>query len=472
MKLLYELSKEGRNSFQLPTDGIKDYTLCEKRTSHVRLPDVAEIDLHRYYQALSKRVHCIESGFYPLGSCTMKYNPKINDVVASLPGFAEIHPLQDLSTVKGAVEVYELLNKGLCEVTGMDAMSFQPAAGAHGEFTALLAIRAYHHHHSDFARTKVIIPDSAHGTNPASAVMAGFEVVSIPSTPEGFVDIEALKKVVGKDTAALMLTNPNTLGKFEKGIKEITNIIHEHGGLVYYDGANLNAVMGIVRPGDMGFDIVHLNLHKTFSTPHGGGGPGSGPIGCKKILVPFLPKTELPYRCGTEEQFDSVGKVRSFHGNFLVSLRALVYMITLGGKGLINASEMAVLNANYLYKKLAPLYGETADTICMHEFIVSAESINKEIGVRAIDIAKGMMDKGVHPPTIYFPLIVKEAMMFEPTETESLDTLNEVAEKMKEIIGEAYADPQALHDAPKSTPIGRADEVMAARNLILRYRFH
>lgn len=471
MKLLYELSKEGRNSFQLPHDGIKPYVLTETREKSVRLPDVAEIDLLRYYQSLSKRVHCIESGFYPLGSCTMKYNPKINDAVAGLPGFSQIHPLQDIESVEGAIEVYKMLNSALCEVTGMDAMSMQPAAGAHGEFTALLAIRAYHHHHSDYARTKVIIPDSAHGTNPASAVMAGFDVVSVPSDKDGFVDIEALKAVVGKDTAALMLTNPNTLGKFEKGIKEITDIIHNNGGLVYYDGANLNAVMGIVRPGDMGFDIVHLNLHKTFSTPHGGGGPGSGPIGCKELLIPFLPKCDIPYRKSIEDQLYSIGKVRSFHGNFLVSLRALVYMVSLGGKGLRNASEMAVLNANYLYKKLAPLYEDAADNLCMHEFVVSAEPLNKECGVRAIDIAKGMMDQGVHPPTIYFPLIVKEAMMFEPTETESIDTLNEVADKMTLIFDEARRNPDALHNAPVKTPIGRADEVLAARNLVLKYSF-
>ncbi|MGL4993890.1 MAG: aminomethyl-transferring glycine dehydrogenase subunit GcvPB [Bacteroidales bacterium] len=471
MKLIFERSKAGRSNFELPPLETPLYEPSYKRATELRLPEIAEIDLMRHFIGLSRRAFGIETGFYPLGSCTMKYNPKLNEEVAQLEGYAAIHPLQPLHTVKGCIDVYKDLNRSLCEVTGMDAMSFQPAAGAHGEFTALLMIRAYHHSRNDFERKKVIIPDSAHGTNPASVVMAGFEVVNIPSDENGFVDLEALKAVVGSDTAALMLTNPNTLGAFEKNILEITEIIHQAGGLVYYDGANLNAIMGITRPGDMGFDIVHLNLHKTFSTPHGGGGPGAGPIGCKKILIPFLPQTNLNYRENETVKTLSIGKVKAFHGNFLVCLRALCYIMTLGGNGLKNASEMAVLNANYLYKALAEIYSQEYTTPCMHEFVLSANEINKETGVRALDIAKGLLDNGIHPPTIYFPLIVKEAMMFEPTETESKDTLDNAIEVIKDLFAQAKENPDNLFDLPKTTPIGRVDEVLAARSPKLKYEF-
>lgn len=471
MKLIFERSKAGRSNFELPPLETPLYEPSSTRQSELRLPEIAEIDLMRHFIGLSRRAFGVETGFYPLGSCTMKYNPKLNEEMAQLEGFAHIHPLQPLHTVQGCVEVYRQLNKSLCEVTGMDAMSFQPAAGAHGEFTALLMIRAYHHSRNDFERKKVIVPDSAHGTNPASVVMAGFDVINIPSDENGFVDLEALKAAVGNDTAALMLTNPNTLGAFEQNILEITRIIHAAGGLVYYDGANLNAIMGITRPGDMGFDIVHLNLHKTFSTPHGGGGPGAGPIGCKKSLIPFLPKTSLGYRDGEQLQTLSIGKVKAFHGNFLVCLRALTYILTLGGDGLKHATEMAVLNANYLYKRLAPLYGTEYMTPCMHEFVVSAEPLNKAVGVRALDLAKGLLENGIHPPTIYFPIIVKEAMMFEPTETESKDTLDHAVEVMTELFRTASETPDLLFDAPANTAVGRVDEVLAARSPKLKHDF-
>lgn len=471
MKLIFERSKAGRSNFELPPLETPLFEPSYKRASELRLPEIAEIDLMRHFIGLSRRAFGVETGFYPLGSCTMKYNPKLNEEVAQFEGYAAIHPLQPLHTVKGCIDVYKDLNRSLCEVTGMDAMSFQPAAGAHGEFTALLMIRAYHHSRNDFDRKKVIIPDSAHGTNPASVVMAGFEVVNIPSDENGFVDLEALRAAVGSDTAALMLTNPNTLGAFEKNILEITNIIHQAGGLVYYDGANLNAIMGITRPGDMGFDIVHLNLHKTFSTPHGGGGPGAGPIGCKKILAPFLPQTNLGYREGEQVKTLSIGKVKAFHGNFLVCLRALCYIMTLGGDGLKHASEMAVLNANYLNKALAELYSQEYTTPCMHEFVLSAQEISKATGVRALDIAKGLLDNGIHPPTIYFPLIVKEAMMFEPTETESKETLDNAIQVLKDLFAQATENPDNLFDLPKTTPIGRVDEVLAARSPKLKFEF-
>ena len=416
----------------------------------------------------------MNKGFYPLGSCTMKYNPRVNEEMASLPGFTDIHPLQPADTAQGCLEVLFKTERLLCEITGMDGMTFQPAAGAHGEYTGLLLIRRYHQSRNDAARTKIIVPDSAHGTNPASATMAGFTVVSVPSNAEGGVDLEALKKAVGPDTAGLMLTNPNTVGLFDPNILEITRIVHEAGGLCYYDGANLNAVMGHARPGDMGFDCVHLNLHKTFSTPHGGGGPGSGPVGCKAFLEAFLPTPRVREENGRYSFFTpehSMGRVRSFYGNFLVVVRALTYILTLGKEGIPEASAMAVLNANYLMKKLAGHYDMAYDTLCMHEFVMTLEKLKNETGISAMDVAKSLLDYGIHPPTMYFPLIVHEALMVEPTETESPETLDNAADALLAILEKAKTDPDYLHAAPHHCPIGRPDEVRAARTPVLRYNF-
>jgi glycine dehydrogenase subunit 2 len=477
MKLIFEKSKAGRGCDILPSCDVPVVEPDDnyKREKELRLPEMSETDISRHYTELMKRTFGVNDGFYPLGSCTMKYNPKINDEIAKLPGFSNIHPLQSVSTVQGCLEVMKKAEEYLCEITGMDAISFQPAAGAHGEFTGLLLIRAYHQARNDEKRNKIIVPDSAHGTNPASAAMAGFTVINIPSTKDGYVDMEELKKVVGDDTAGFMLTNPNTVGLFDKNILEITNIIHKAGGLNYYDGANLNAIMGIARPGDMGFDVVHLNLHKTFSTPHGGGGPGSGPVGCKENLLEFLPLPRVEEEDGVYklllEKEESIGRVKGFYGNFLVVVRALTYILTLGGDGLKYASENAVLNANYMMHKLKDIYKMPFPEPCMHEFVMTIEDIKKEKGVTALDIAKALLDYGIHPPTMYFPLIVHEALMLEPTETESKETLDEVIEIFKKVYEEAMNNPESLHHCPKNTPIGRPDEVTAARNPILRYHF-
>lgn len=477
MNLIFEKSREGRGCTILPPCDVPVRAVpeSEARKTALRLPQIAEVDISRHYTELVKRTHGVNDGFYPLGSCTMKYNPKINDEMAGLPGFAKIHPLQPAHTVQGCLEVLSLAEKYLCEITGMDGMTFQPAAGAHGELTGVLLIKAYHKARGDAKkRTKIIIPDAAHGTNPATAAMAGYTVVSIPSNAEGCVDLEKLRAAVGEDTAGLMLTNPNTVGVFDKNILEITQIVHDAGGLCYYDGANLNAVMGIARPGDMGFDVVHLNLHKTFSTPHGGGGPGSGPVGCKEILLPFLPVdhvTETPDGYAFESPAQSVGSVKEFYGNFAVVVRALTYILTLGAQGIPEAAQNAVLNANYLMKSLSDIYDMAYGGICMHEFVMSLERLKKEKDVSAMDIAKMLLDNGIHPPTMYFPLIVHEALMAEPTETESKDTLDEAVAVFRAIYEQALADPQALHEAPVTTPVRRLDEVNAARNPKLKYDF-
>ena len=476
MKLLFERSRPGRGESLLPACDVPaaEFPASALRCAAPRLPEISEIDLGRHYTELASQTHGVNKGFYPLGSCTMKYNPRINEELAALPGFTDIHPLQPAETAQGCLEVLYEAEKLLCEITGMDGMTFQPAAGAHGEYTGLLLIRRYHQSRNDGARTKIIVPDSAHGTNPASASMAGFTVVSVPSNPEGGVDIEALKKAVGPDTAGLMLTNPNTVGLFDPNILEITRIVHEAGGLCYYDGANLNAVMGHARPGDMGFDCVHLNLHKTFSTPHGGGGPGSGPAGCKAFLEPFLPSPRVRKENGRYTFFEpehSMGKVRSFYGNFLVVVRALSYILTLGREGIPEASAMAVLNANYLMKKLSGHYDMAYDTLCMHEFVMSLEKLKHDTGISAMDVAKSLLDYGIHPPTMYFPLIVHEALMVEPTETESPETLDNAADAFLAILEKAKSDPEYLHGAPHRCPIGRPDEVRAARTPVLRYDF-
>ena len=476
MKLLFERSCAGRGSDLLPACDVPVVTYDQGllRAEAPRLPEMAEVDLSRHYTELAKQTHGVNDGFYPLGSCTMKYNPRVNEEAAAQPGFTQLHPLQPVETVQGALEVIHTAEKMLCEITGMDSMTFQPAAGAHGEYTGLLLIRKYHQSRGDTARTKIIVPDSAHGTNPASATMAGFKVVSVPSNEQGGVDLDALRKAVGPDTAGLMLTNPNTVGLFDPNILEITQIIHDAGGLCYYDGANLNAIMGHVRPGDMGFDCVHLNLHKTFSTPHGGGGPGSGPVGCKAVLAQFLPSPHVEEKDGkfvfaTPEH--TMGRVRSFYGNFLVVVKALAYLITLGKEGIPEASAGAVLNANYLMKQLAGAYDMSYDTQCMHEFVMTLQGLAHDTGVTAMDVAKRLLDFGMHPPTMYFPLIVHEALMVEPTETESMETLDEAARVFLDILAEAKTDAESLHHAPHDCPIGRPDEVTAARSPILRYDF-
>lgn len=476
VKLSFEKSVEGRCCTLLPPLDVEDTALPEQfaRQSPLRLPQMAETDVSRHYTELAGRTYGVNNGFYPLGSCTMKYNPKLNDEMAELPGFTGIHPLQPASTVQGCLSLLLDAERMLCEVTGMDRMTFQPAAGAHGELTALWMVRAYHEARGDRNRTKIIVPDSAHGTNPASVARAGLQTVNIPSGPDGCVDLEKLRAALGPDTAGLMLTNPNTLGIFDKNILEITELVHQSGGLCYYDGANLNAVMGVARPGDMGFDLVHLNLHKTFSTPHGGGGPGSGPVGCKASLTPFLP-AYLPKEEDGILSFDTesktIGSVRSFYGNFLVVVRAYTYLLSLGGEGLLEASVTAVINANYLKKKLEGHFDTVYDGPCMHEFVLSLRELKKETGVSAMDAAKALLDQGIHPPTVYFPLIVEEAMMLEPTETESRETLDRAAELFLEIEKAAREDPDALHQAPKTTVVGRPDEVEAARRPHLRYSF-
>lgn len=474
MLLIFEKSKAGLRGVDIRKPEVKEYSLapdlCRK---DLDLVELSEIDVVRHFTELSKRAFGVDDGFYPLGSCTMKYNPKINEEVASLKGFTDIHPLQPEEDVQGALEAMYMLSELLSEITGMDSVTLQPFAGAHGEYTGMMLIDSYHKARGDVKRNKIIVPDSAHGTNPASATMAGFEVINVKSNEEKGVDIEELRSVVGEDTAALMLTNPTTLGLFEKNIEEIAKIVHDAGGLLYYDGANLNAIMGVVRPGDMGFDVVHLNLHKTFSTPHGGGGPGSGPVGCKAALSPYLPSPTVA-KYGNEyflvSEPESIGKVGSFYGNFLVYIRALTYILTLGKEGIPYSAKIAVLNANYLKHKLQDIYDTEKKRHCMHEFVLSIQKIKEETGVTAMDIAKSMIDYKMHPPTMYFPMIVPEALMFEPTETENMETLDRAAELMRDLYKKAYSDPESLKSAPHSTVISRPDEVMAARKPIVRYK--
>ena len=477
MKLLFERSGAGRGCAVLPACDTPAVAFDEGllRAAPPRLPELAEVDLSRHYTELAGQTYGVNDGPYPLGSCTMKYNPAIDEQLAALPGFTDVHPLQPANYAQGALEVLQRTEQLLCEICGMSGMTLQPAAGAHGEYTGLLLIRAYHRARGDVARTKIIVPDSAHGTNPASAVMAGFSVVSVPSDAQGGVDLEALAAAVGPDTAGLMLTNPNTLGQFDHNILQITQTVHDAGGLCYYDGANLNAIMGHVRPGDMGFDCVHVNLHKTFAPPHGGGGPGSGPVGCKAFLEPYLPSPRVAFDGQAYSFYDperSVGKMRGFYGNFLVVVRALAYIEALGKEGIPQASAMAVLNANYLMHKLAGSYAIACDApSCMHEFVIDVGPLKEQTGVTAMDVAKRLLDFGIHPPTMYFPLIVHEALMVEPTETDSRETLDEVADMFLRIYGEAHEDPELLKGAPHTCAIARPDEVTAARKPIVRYQF-
>ncbi|MCK9222910.1 MAG: aminomethyl-transferring glycine dehydrogenase subunit GcvPB [Limnochordia bacterium] len=474
--LIFERSRAGRRALDLPQNDVPTTgkTLPEhlRRQEAAALPEVSQVDLIRHFTALSRRNFGVDNGFYPLGSCTMKYNPKINEDIARIPGFAQIHPEQPPETVQGALQVIYELGRMLSEITAMDEFTLQPAAGAHGELTGLMLIKAYHLHNGDSHKTEVLVPDSAHGTNPASAAMAGFDVVEVKSNMAGLVDLEDLAKKVSDNTAALMLTNPNTLGLFEKDVKEIADIVHAKGGLLYYDGANLNAIMGICRPGDMGFDVVHLNLHKTFSTPHGGGGPGSGPVGVKKPLIPYLPVPTVKQE-GQTYTFDynrplSIGRVKSFYGNFGVYLKAYAYILAMGPDGLRQASQDAVLNANYLLHQLKECYEVPYPDRCMHEFVISATT-QKEYGASALDLAKRLLDFGFHPPTIYFPLIVKEALMIEPTETESKETLDAFVAVMAAIAKEAEETPQALQNAPHHATVSRLDETTAARHPVLKW---
>jgi glycine dehydrogenase subunit 2 len=477
--LIFELSTPGRIGYSLPEMDVPELDLSSLlpegylRSEEPELPEVSELDIMRHYTALSRRNHGVDSGFYPLGSCTMKYNPKINENVARFNGFAHVHPLQDESSVQGALELLYDLQQHLIEITGMDEVTLQPAAGAHGEWTGLMMIRAYHEANGDLKRTKVIVPDSAHGTNPASATVAGLETITVKSNEKGLVDLDDLRRVVGEDTAALMLTNPNTLGLFEENIVEMAEIVHAAGGKLYYDGANLNAVLSKARPGDMGFDVVHLNLHKTFTGPHGGGGPGSGPVGVKADLIPFLPKPVITKR-GEEYVFDydrpqSIGRVKPYYGNFGINVRAYTYIRSMGPDGLKAVTEYAVLNANYMMRRLAEFYDLPFDKHCKHEFVLSGRR-QKKLGVRTLDIAKRLLDFGYHPPTIYFPLNVEECIMIEPTETESKETLDSFVDIMIQIAKEAEENPEIVQEAPHTTVVGRMDEATAARKPILKYQ--
>ncbi|WP_077308714.1 aminomethyl-transferring glycine dehydrogenase subunit GcvPB [Terribacillus halophilus] len=476
--LLFELSQPGRTGYSLPpldvpeTDMTEAFDSAYIRTEPAALPELSELQIIRHYTALSRRNYGVDSGFYPLGSCTMKYNPKINEDIIRMDGFSHVHPYQDPKTAQGALELMFDLQEQLKEITGMYDVSLQPAAGAHGEWAGLMMIRALHEKNGETQRTKVIVPDTAHGTNPASATVAGFEAVTVKSNEQGLVDLDDLRRLVGEDTAALMLTNPNTLGLFEKDILEMAEIVHEAGGKLYYDGANLNAIMGYTRPGDMGFDVVHLNLHKTFTGPHGGGGPGSGPVGVSEELAAFLPKPVVRKQDGIvildEDRPESIGRVKPYYGNFGINVRAYTYIRTMGPEGLKRVSEYAVLNANYMMRRLSEVFELPYTQHCKHEFVLSGRK-QKKLGVRTLDIAKRLLDFGYHPPTIYFPLNVEEALMIEPTETEAKETLDSFIDTMLEIAKDAEENPEIVQEAPYTTIVSRMDETTAARKPVLRY---
>ncbi len=479
--LLIDLSKSGRKAYCYPPldlprgfeQALPDLPIELQRQKAARLPEVAELDVVRHFTRLSSLVHGVDNGMYPLGSCTMKYNPKLGEHIAAMEEFTQIHPLQDISTVQGCLSVMYNLLEDLSSITGMSWGTLQPCAGAHGEYTGLKMIRSYFLKRGETERTKVLIPVSAHGTNPASASVVGFEVVEVKSNKEGLVDIDDLASKLDHTVAALMLTNPNTLGLFEKDIIKISEMVHTAGGLLSYDGANMNAIMGMATPGDMGFDVIHLNLHKTFSTPHGGGGPGSGPVMVNDRLRPFLPKPDIEltdsgyvYRWDDE---DSIGKVSMFWGNFLVVLRAYVYILRMGSEGIKAASRHAVLNANYLAAKLGQRISIPYGKLCMHEFVASASVLKEQYGVTAQDVAKALIDEGYHPPTVYFPHLVDEALMFEPTESESVESLDRFVEAFFRILDMAEDDPETLKEAPHRTPVGRLDEVRAVKEPDVRY---
>ncbi|MBN2600825.1 MAG: aminomethyl-transferring glycine dehydrogenase subunit GcvPB [Candidatus Marinimicrobia bacterium] len=472
-QVIYEYSSKGKKGASLPAkpvseDTVKNYipeTLL--RQTDLNLPEVSEPEVVRHFTNLSTMNHHVDKGFYPLGSCTMKYNPKINDKIAGLPGFANIHPLQPESSVQGALEMMYDLEKMLCALTGMHAATLQPAAGSHGELTGVMIIKKYHEAKGE-KRKYILIPDSAHGTNPSSAYSANFETLALKSNEKGCIDINDLREKMTRDVAGLMITNPNTLGLFEEEVEQIVDIVHQHDGIVYMDGANLNALLGITCPGDLGFDITHINLHKTFSTPHGGGGPGSGPITVVKKLEKYLPeprviKSNNSFKLSSDFP-DSIGKVIGLYGNFGVMVRAYVYVTMLGIRGLAEVSRNAILNANYLRVRLADKFAIPYNRACMHEFVASGDN-HRELGIKTLDIAKRLLDFGLHAPTVYFPLIVREAIMVEPTETESKQTLDKFIEAMEQIDREAHENPDILHDAPHTTPVRRLDELKANKDL-------
>lgn len=480
-KTIFEKHSPGRKGYTLPQNDI-DVKMSDcipqkyQRQRDFKMPEVSELDVMRHFMELSNMNHCIEKGFYPLGSCTMKYNPKLHETLVRNCGYMNIHPAQSQETVQGALEVMYELQKDLAEISGFEAVSLQPVAGAQGEFTGLKIIQAYHQHKANTNKTKIIMPDSAHGTNPASATLVGYDTVQIKSDSKGRVDLNALRELVDDSVAGFMLTNPNTLGLFETQFKEIAEIIHQVDGLMYLDGANLNALLGIVKPGQIGFDVMHINLHKTFTTPHGGGGPGSGPVGVIDKLVPYLPyplanKKGEKYFLDTTNRETSIGKVHSFYGNFGVYLRAYIYIKMLGEEGLKRVSQNAIINANYLLAKLKDHYFVPYPSFCMHEFVASGKWQKEKYDVRTMDIAKRLLDKGFHAPTVYFPLIVPEALMIEPTETESLETLDNFIKAMIEIAEESAQDPEKVRSAPLKTPVKRVDDVKAARELDVKFNW-
>ena len=475
-KLIFDLSKEGRKGYSLPANrwesSLSELPQGLRRSKTAQLPQVSEQDVVRHYTNLSQMNFGVDSGFYPLGSCTMKYNPKINEEIASHPGFACLHPLQPSVTVQGALKLYKDLSQALSAITGMAEFTLNPFAGAHGELTGLMVIRQYHISRGDLKRTRIIVPDSAHGTNPASAAVCGLEVVQVKSKADGLVDVEDLKPLLDDTIAGIMMTNPNTLGLFEKDIKEIAALVHECGGLLYYDGANMNALMGVIRPGDMGFDVLHLNLHKTFSTPHGGGGPGAGPVGVAAHLAKHLPVPKVVEDedgiLSIEGGEDACGQISGFMGNFGVLLRAYTYILMLGKQNIRMVGPLAVLGANYIKESLKDCYELPIPGICKHEFVFDGLK-DKSTGVTTLDVAKRLLDYGFHAPTIYFPLLFHQAIMIEPTETESKETLDGFIEIMKHIAAEAQEDSESLKTAPHTTPVRRLDETTAARQPVLRY---
>ena len=476
-KLIFELSKPGRCGYSLPANpwekGTEEIPAALRRSEEAKLPEVSELDVVRHYTNLSNMNFGVDTGFYPLGSCTMKYNPKINEEMAAMPGFKTLHPLQPDCTVQGALELYYNLNRSLSAITGMAEFTLNPFAGAQGELTGLMVIRQYHMQRGDLKRTKIIVPDSAHGTNPASAAVCGLEVVEVKSTPQGTIDIESLRPLLDDTIAGIMMTNPNTLGLFETEILEIAKLVHECGGLLYYDGANFNPLLGKVRPGDMGFDVLHLNLHKTFSTPHGGGGPGSGPVGVAAHLAEYLPNPRVTR--SDDGMFHvtrndvACGQVSGFMGNFGVLIRAYTYILSLGKQHIRLAGPLATLNANYIKESLKDCYKLPIDTLCKHEFVFDG-LLDKSTGITTLDVAKRLLDYGFHAPTIYFPLLFHQAIMIEPTETESKEALDGFIEIMRTIAKEAIEDPESLHTAPHTTPVRRLDETTAAKNPILNYK--
>lgn len=476
-KTIFEYSKPGRTGVNLPpvdvpSCPVENYIGADNLRADLPLPELSQPDVIRHFTRLSMGNYSVDAGFYPLGSCTMKYNPKINEEIASLSGFTKLHPFQDESLVQGMLQVLYETQEMIKAITGLDAVTLQPSAGAQGEFTAMMVFKRHHEKTGQGHRHVVIVPDSSHGTNPATAARCGYSILKVPSGPDGLVDLDALRSELSDETAAVMLTNPNTLGLFEAHIEEISKMVHDAGALLYCDGANTNAIMGWYRPGDNGFDAMHLNLHKTFSTPHGGGGPGSGPVAVKKYLEPYLPVPNVGIRGDLYfldfDRPDSIGRVHGFYGNIGIILRAYAYILTLGADGLKAVSENAVLNANYVLSKVGSAYDVPYGNRCMHEFVASA-SRQKEFGVKALDIAKRLIDFGFHPPTIYFPLIVPEALMIEPTETESKETLDAFADAMLQIAREAETEPEIIHLAPHDTQVSRLDEAAAARKPELRY---